>query len=119
MRPDDRQRFESILRKRAERLKVDPERLTELEDSDEPRFLRAARARAAHQRTTYEDVLRQDLERLRASRYPGLECLEPDEVERFAAGVGLSEDRLQHVGGCDACKDLLQALSPSPDRIEE
>jgi hypothetical protein len=120
MRREDRERLlAEVLRDRAERLKVSVEQLGDLEDSAEPRFLKAARDRAERLGSTPEEVLRQDVERLMASRYPGPDCLEPEEVERFAAGGVLGEDDVLHVAGCGACQSLLQVLSPSEGRLEE
>jgi hypothetical protein len=119
MKQEDRQRLlAEILKERAQRLNVPLEKLDDLEDSQEPRFLQAVRSRAQRLGTTPEDVRSQDIDRLRVSRYPGPDCLEPEEIEQFALTGILAGESLPHVEDCAACRGLLKKLSPSTEGLE-
>jgi hypothetical protein len=66
---------------------------------------------------TVEQLLAEDGVALRQSCYPGPECLNPYEVERFF--VDLSPDRAAHVEECPMCAALLDAAQPSEDAFAQ
>jgi hypothetical protein len=76
----------------------------------------AARARAERLKLSLDDMLLEDRRRLRASTYPGPECLEPYEVEEYAAGA-LSRERAQHVETCEGCHILVSGVTPSEAQV--
>jgi len=84
--------------------------------TEEPRSLIAARSRAARLNVSLGEMLRQDRERLRASTYPGPECLEPYEVEQYAAGR-LSPERAEHIEACSGCQVLVGGVVPLDDQV--
>jgi len=71
-----------------------------------PHFLERVERRAKERGITVREVLEQDIQRRHAVRYPGPDCLEPLEVERWANG-GLPEARLSHVDTCLGCEELI------------
>lgn len=107
----------TVIRERAERLGL-PKEQVEHSVPDEPRFLRSARRRAEASRRSVEEVLEEDLQRLAESDYPRPECLQPHEVELFAAGE-LSEERRQHLASCNECSDLVGHLEADGGQVEE
>jgi len=51
---------------------------------------------------------------MRDARYPGPDCLEPDEVERLAQTGKLPASRLAHASACEGCERLLAGIQPAP-----
>jgi len=108
--------LEKILKEWAQRLGVSVEQAW-ARVPNEPLFLQSARQRAKDGKTV-EQVIAEDLQRLRASRYPGPECFEPHEVEMFAEGK-LLQARLNHADECVACSTLLKASQPNKEQLEQ
>lgn len=82
----------------------------------ESRSFEFVRSRAADLNITVDELLRRDRERLRASTYPGPECLEPYEMERYAAGL-LASDRRLHAETCSGCQVLVRGLVPTSIQV--
>lgn len=87
------------------------------EDGERPRPLQAAERRAARAGKSIDEMLAEDRARLRQSRYPGPECLQPYEVERYFLGA-LKPERMAHRDTCAACSALLRAAMPSESDAE-
>ncbi len=87
-----------------------------------PAFLREAEERARRERISVKEALAADRQRLRASVYPGPDCLDPGEVEQLANVAAAKpiwvEGRLNHVEGCDDCATLLLACQPGTASVE-
>lgn len=83
-----------------------------------PKFLIAAEEKAHQLDIPVEDILNDDLHRMRKSKYPGPDCLEPYEVEEFVAAGELSDDILSHIDTCDPCKALLLSAKPKKEALQ-
>ena len=83
-----------------------------------PLFLQAAEARAAASGVTVDRLLADYTARVKASNYPTLDCLLPDEVQRVSEGGTLSDEQRKHVSSCEPCNNLLVAARLSPNRRE-
>jgi hypothetical protein len=109
-------RFQRTLENRSNRLGVSKEELVEIEK--EPKFLESARSRADEVGMSVGDVLREDLERMLESDYPGADCLQPDDVEEYIVMNELSQDSLSHIDTCHSCNALLLAAHPKEEKLE-
>src|ERR1700726_4741934 len=100
--------LERIVNERAKRLGVS--RRDVLGNmTKKPQFLSAAEEHATFELTgTPASILRQDLDRLATSEYPGPECIMPYEIEEFQeSGLhGLTADRINHIQDCFCCTIL-------------
>lgn len=112
------EKFEVILRKRAERLGLPPEELLRREDST-PRFIKAAERTADRLGISVQEVLDRDVQMLKTIKYPGPDCLQPYEVEEYVANGHLTSQLKSHVEECTLCETLLAGAIPDRDRIEE
>lgn len=110
-------KLDKILAQRQERLGEDQQASWAVQGP--PLYLRAARERAARLGYGLDDLLRHDLKRIRESRYPGPDCLEPEEVEVYAETESLPPGRLAHVAACPECTALLSAAVRPPQILEE
>jgi hypothetical protein len=84
-----------------------------------PRFLEAAAERARAQGKTVEQILEQDARAIREARYPGPDCLEPNEVAAWSETKSLPPHRLAHVAECKGCERLLELATPSSAKIRQ
>lgn len=84
-------------------------------NDEQPLFVEAAEDLARDLGIEPDAVLLRYRESLRSSPYPGLECIEPDEVEQFVRGEDLPAARLSHAESCSTCSTLLKAARPSPE----
>jgi hypothetical protein len=87
-----------------------------------PLYLTAAQRCATRTGVNVEQVLRNDLEWMRHSKYPSPTCFEPHEIE-LALINELSPARQQHADDCRLCEALLAAsrkevVLPEPLREE-
>lgn len=73
--------------------------------------------RATRAGKSIEETIAEDRARLRNSKYPGPDCLEPYEVERYFIGA-LSPERREHAEACVGCSTLLHAATPSESGAE-
>lgn len=89
--------------------------------SDKPRFLQAAEARAERLGLTAAAILEIDRKRVRESKYPTAECLDPHEVEAAVQNSleTLPPARQAHVEQCTACAGLLALAVPDMTRLED
>jgi hypothetical protein len=87
-----------------------------------PAFLKEAEERAQREGTSVKEALAADRERLRASGYPGPDCLDPGEIEQLVNAASAKpvwvETRLGHVEECDDCATLLLACEPGAASLE-
>lgn len=88
-----------------------------IEDGEEPQPQEAVARRAARASKSIDEILAEDRARVRRSRYPGRECFEPYEVERYFLG-GLEAERAAHTNTCAACSALLHAATPDQAKAE-
>lgn len=112
------EKFEEILRKRAERLGLSPEELLRREDNT-PRFMRAAERTASRLGLSVQEVLDRDVQMLKRVKYPGPDCLQPYEVEEYVGSGHLTSQLKLHVEECSLCEILLAGAIPDRARIEE
>jgi hypothetical protein len=82
------------------------------------RSVLAAERHAARLGKTVEEFTFEVRKRLRESSYPGLDCLEPYEVEQYTNGK-LADDRLRHTIQCIHCEALLKSTEPAPELLAE
>lgn len=87
--------------------------------SEKPLFFRAAETRAAAQGMTVDQLLADYSTRVKESKYPTLDCLFPDEVQRVSEGETPSDEQREHVLSCEPCRSLLDAARISDDRRKE
>jgi hypothetical protein len=79
-----------------------------------PRFVSSAEREAKRRGVSVGELLRQQTERLRASDYPGPDCLDPDDVEQ-AVLKGLTPVQQNHLGNCQYCATLVALSSQEAD----
>jgi hypothetical protein len=77
-----------------------------------------AERRAAREGKTLDQIFAEDRAALRASTYPGPECLQPYEVEDYLDGK-LPPNRASHLTTCETCDGLIRALQPTEKDIED
>lgn len=111
-REDLKTKLDKVLEQRRKRLGES----AELAGEGPPLFLQAARQEADRLGLTLEELLRRDAEYLRESRYPGPDCLRPEEVEAFD---DLPAERQAHVRSCPSCDALLAAVAVPPPFPQE
>lgn len=88
-----------------------------IDGTDEPQPEMIAARRASRGGKNFEEILAEDRARLREARYPGSECLEPYEVERYFLG-SLGPERTAHKDACADCAALLEGAMPSDGGVE-
>lgn len=88
-----------------------------IEDGEEPQPQEVVASRAARASKSIGEIFAEDRARVRRSRYPGRECFEPYEIERYFLG-DLEAERAAHMNTCAACSALLHAATPDPAKAE-
>lgn len=112
------EQYQEILKLEAQRLGTTVEAV-ERQALENPTAFRAAEARARRLGLeSVEELFGYDRHMVGTSAYPGSECLEPFEVERFVAGE-LADGRLEHTNRCPACAGLIANVTPSEERRAE
>jgi hypothetical protein len=104
------QLFESMLKRRAERLNISIEEAARVDEAAKPLSLLAAEECARLEGTTADVVLQRYYDRLKDPSYPTSECLTPDEVAEFD---DLPAERQAHLLTCAPCK-ALSAVTQAP-----
>jgi hypothetical protein len=84
----------------------------------EPRSFGAARARAAQQNVSLDQLVAAERSRLRTSNYPGPDCFEPYEIEDHVARR-LTTERAEHADRCEGCRVLLSGASGPQEHMAE
>lgn len=104
--------FQDVLEAYAQRRGVSPrEALRQAEEP--PRWLALAERHARARGQSLQEFLEEDARRLRESPYPGPDCLQPFEVERYVREGVLPEGRLEHLRDCAMCAEVVQYAEPS------
>lgn len=83
----------------------------------ESRLEAIAARRAARLGKSVTQMLAEDRGALRHLAYPGLECLNPQEIERFIEDLDLPSERLLHLDACPMCMALLEAAQPTENGL--
>lgn len=107
--------YAELLKAEADHDGLSVEALTEQIRQKYGGLFEAAEKRAERLGVTVEDLYAQDRALIEESSYPSDVCLQPFEVELFAADA-LTAERREHVVGCRACSVLLEGAIPSPER---
>src|SRR2546422_2596065 len=64
------------------------------------------------------DLLAEYRESVRSAEYPGPDCLEPHEIERYVHENELPAEREEHVLACSWCGTAVEAARPSTELRE-
>ncbi len=64
---------------------------------------------------SWEEFLEIEKDRIANSPYPGPDCLEPWEVERYVKGAKFPPDRIAHLDSCVGCGMLISGMTPDPE----
>ena len=99
MKVDVEAKVKQIMEEAAAREGLTPEQYREKHRDRKPRFLQAYERLAERTGKSVQQLMDEDLERVRNSRWPGPDCLDPSECERTA----MPEDRIDHMRGCPDC----------------
>lgn len=81
------------------------------QEESKPRFLIAAEHEARRLGKTVTEVLDGDKRRVITSEYPGMNCLDIADVERFASDRFLEPSQELHVLECEFCHSLIDSFS--------
>ena len=103
--------YKESIRERAKLLGISEEEVRKEAESSEPRFMIAARRKAERLGKTVEEVLEDDLEAMRNSNYPGPDCLNPGEADRYLSQQYSPEQNKlveDHLEKCEGCKSLIE-----------
>jgi hypothetical protein len=98
-------KVKQIMEQAAAREGLTVEEYREKHKNRRPRFMVAYEKLAARTGKSVQQLMDEDLERVRNSKWPGPDCLDPCECERRA----LPQDRIDHMRGCPDCLAMWRA----------
>jgi hypothetical protein len=82
--------------------------------SRRPRYLASAERESRRLGVSVEEVLGQQLAKLRASNYPGPDCLDPESIDKLILNGPTSAQR-QHLDSCPLCATLVTLAQENHD----
>lgn len=76
---------------------------------------RRNRSKELGREVSWKESLDMDKEALVNSKYPGLDCWQPWEVESYIRGEELTKSRASHLESCDGCHMMVSCMTPDPE----
>lgn len=105
--------FEAVVKRRAERLGVDPETVRQSQRG-EARSILAWQEAAENRGLSVPEFLEMEIQSNTGSAYPTPLCLTPSEVSAYRHPGTLPPERIEHVSVCPGCSSLVAMLERVP-----